>query len=266
MKASEITVENYENVYSHFRDFSINRGIIRHWYRFVNIFLHPRVHYAKNARKDLDLIRDQDYHHVYALNHRGHWDAHVYQPVIHQIAPDEVGNLRVMANSFIFEASYLRPFNKIVKSLGFIPVFLKPYYANYKPHKDYPERLKMLPVAAQTLLDCFVYVMTEHRQKILCCPEGEYNDGAPDTLLPLRRGMSEIVYRVAKIDGPVAITPLALAYSGKDWKKNKRMDPRNVSVVIGRSIFVDAGMDQSEITKRVNDELLASVRKAAKLY
>ncbi|MCA9328061.1 hypothetical protein KDA14_06030, partial [Candidatus Saccharibacteria bacterium] len=74
MKTSEIMVENYENVYEHFRDYPLNKKGIQRLFAFADFLFKARVNYAKGARKDLDLIRDNDYHHIYIFNHRGNWD------------------------------------------------------------------------------------------------------------------------------------------------------------------------------------------------
>ncbi len=263
MKLSEITVENYKEVYKHFGDLQLNQKSIKRWFAFANAFLKPRVQYARGARKDLDLIRDKDYHHLYAFNHRNDWDGYVMYSILHQIAPYDVGNIRALANSISFEARRFRPFARISKSIGFIPAFLKTYYTNGRRHKNHPERLALLPIATEAVFDCFIYVQTEHRQKVLVCPEGMYNKGAPDTLLTIRRGAGEIAQRVAQLDGPAAITPIAFAYG----KKNRSViNPRNTSVFVERSIFVTPDMTVDEITEQIRKRLQASVEKAVELY
>ena len=263
MKTSEIMVENYENVYEHFRDYELDKKGIRRLFGLGHFLFKARVNYAKGAREELDLIHDKDYHHIYVFNHRGNWDPCVYFSILRQVAPYDEGAMCLLANSFVYEAVHLRPFGKLLKDFGFFPVFLKSYYANDKPHRDHPERLKLLPPAAEKLFESLVYVQTQRRQKVLVCPEGEYNKGAPDTILTLHKGTAEIARRTAAIDGPVAITTIGFAY-GK--KRRRFVNPFGTSAYVGRSIFVEAGMTTDEITKRISKQLLASVKKAVRLY
>lgn len=263
MKGSEITVENHKNVYEYFRDLELNEKAVRRWYAFMNLILKPRVHYAKNARKDLDLIRNQGYHHIYAFNHRGDWDAWEYFSILHQVAPYDVGHVHSLANSFVYEASHMRPFGKLLKTFGFVPVFLKSYYSQDKPHRDYPERLKLLPHATEGLFDLCTYIQTERHKKVLICPEGMYNKGQTDTILPLQRGIAEIAQRVASTDSPVAITMIGFAY-GK--KPRRYVNPRSTSAYVERSLFIETGMSTDEILEQISSKLLTSVKQAVKLY
>jgi 1-acyl-sn-glycerol-3-phosphate acyltransferase len=263
MKASEITVENYENVYEHFGNLDLNQKAVQRWYALMNWALRPRVQYAAGARADLDQIHDQDYHHIYAFNHRGDWDACEYFSILHQVAPYDVGSVHSLANSFVFEASHLRPFGKMLKDLGLVPVFLKSYYSQDRPHRNHPERLEFLPQATEGLFDLCTSIQTDRRKKLLICPEGMYNKGRTDTILPIQRGIAEIAHRVAAIDGPVAITIIGFAY-GK--KPRRFVKPFGINAYVGRSIFVDSDMSKDEITKQISDGLLSSVKRAVELY
>jgi hypothetical protein len=230
-------------------------------FAITNALLRPRVYYAKGAREDLDLIRDKDYHHVYAFNHLSDWDLGVLRSIIYQIAPYDVGNTRELMNSYVFEELIARPF--LWHVTGAIPVFITPYYKYSKKHKKFPERLATIPKATEKLFDCTTYIQTQRRQKIVICPEGGYNHGPPDTLLPIRRGVGEIAHRVAQIDGPVAITTIGFAYS----KKAQRLhNPWGTSAYVERTIFVKAGMTPEQIIELTRIHLLSSVQNAVALY
>ncbi len=259
MKMPELTIENYEKVYEYFRDFKPSQKIARRWFTFTSIVFKSRVQYAEEARKDLDLVREKDYHHIYAFNHQDDWDGYVFFSVIHQIMPQDEGRIRAMATSLCFES----PLPQIFRGVGFIPVYLRAYYAKSRKHRNHPERLALVPAATKALLDCCTYIMTDHRQKIIICPEGTYNKGAPDTLLPIRNGAAEIAHRVAKLDGSVAITAIAVAY-GK--KRHRVVYPRNASAYVNRPIFVEPGMTVDEITELIRKRLQSSVEHAVKLY
>lgn len=259
MNMRDVTIENYEKVYDYFRDFKQSPKFARRWYAFTGIVFKPRIHYAKGARKDLDLIRDNDHHHIYVFNHQDDWDGYVFFSALGKIAPYDVGKIRGMATSQCFES----PFPQAFRNTGYIPVFLKAYYAKARRHKSHPERLALIPAASQAMFKCFADIMTMHRQKFFVCPEGMYNTGAPDTILPIRSGTAEIALRVAKADGPVAITAIGVAY-GK--KRHRVVYPRRASVSVGRPIFVDGNMTTDEITKQIGKHLLSSVKKAVDLY
>ncbi len=259
MKIPEIKIENHQKIYEHLRDYKQNPKFMRRWYAFHGNLLNPRVRYAKGARKDLDLIRDKDYHHIYVTNHRGDSDGYILSAILHKVAPTDAGRVRLLTHSMGFESVFAR----LCRNLGTIPVFLKIYYTTSKRHKNHPERLAFVPEAAESMIDCLVAVMTEHRQKIFILPEGAFNLGAPDTLLPIRKGTAVVAHRVARIDGPVAITPIGIAYG----KKKRRFDiPFNASLYVERPIFVESGMTVDEITEQVDATLLSSVKEAVKRY
>lgn len=259
MKMPEVTIENYKQVYEHFRDFQQSPTFIRRWYKFTSFVFKPRIQFAKGARKDLDLIHDNDYHHIYAFNHRDDWDGYVFFSILNKIVPYDVGKIRAMATSACFET----PLPQAFRATGYIPVFLKSYYAKARKHRNHPEHLALIPDTTSAMFDCFTYIMTKHRQKIFICPEGMYNTGAPDTLAPIRNGTAEIARRVAQIDGPVAITTIGLAY-GK--KRRRFVYPRNTSVYINRSIIVTPDMTVDDITEQIRKRLQSSVEHAVKLY
>ena len=263
MKTPNVTVENYAKVYEYFREIELPTTRLRRWYGAMNFLLKPRVRYADDARHDLDRIRDKKYHHIYTFNHRGDWDAYEYFSILHDVAPYDVGNIHALANSFLFEASHLRPLGKLMKDFGLMPVFLRSYYSQDKPHKDHPERLNFIPQATAGLLDLCTYMLLDRHKKLLICPEGEYNKGPVDTILPIQKGTAEIARRVAEIDGPVAITPIGLVY-GK--KQRRFVQPFRVSAFVERSLFVESGMSNKDITQKLNNLLLSSVKNAAERY
>jgi 1-acyl-sn-glycerol-3-phosphate acyltransferase len=265
MSVFRIKAENYEEVYDHFRDVKLNKMILVWWCASMNAIFKPRVNYAEGAREDLDLIKEKDYHHIYAFNHRRNSDGYIVVSICHQIAPQDIGNTRTLATSRIFEEKQYIPIMNIIIGSGCIPVFLKPYYKGSWRHRRHPERLGVLPHATEGLFDFLTHIQTKHRQKIIIFPEGKYNKGsAPDTLLTVRRGVGEIAHRVAQIDGPVAVTTIGITYEGK---KNRMIkNPRNTSVYIERSIFVEPEMAPDQITELVRSSLLSSVQNAVALY
>jgi 1-acyl-sn-glycerol-3-phosphate acyltransferase len=257
---SDFTIENYEKVYEHFRDYRQNQKFVHGWYSLNNFMLRPRVHYAKGARKDLDLIRDKEYHHIYVFNHQDDWDGYVCVGLLDQVAPYDVGQLRPMVASQNYQGPLLF---KAFRGIGGIPVFLRSHYAEAKKHRNHPERLDLVSAATAEALDCLADVMIQHRQKVLIFPEGRFNNGAPDTILPIFKGASIIAHRVAQVDSPVAITSVGLAYG----KKRRRFTrPGNASGYVNRSIFVTPDMTIDEITELISKQLLNSVQHAVKLY
>jgi 1-acyl-sn-glycerol-3-phosphate acyltransferase len=209
---------------------------------------------------EMDSIRDRDCHHIYILNHRNDWDGYIFLSVFRQIAQYDIGNIRGMVTVLCFENIFM---SRIYRGAGLIPVFLKAHLVKSKRHRNHPERLELVPAANESMFNCLTYIQTEHRQKIFIYPEGMFNTGAPDTLLPVRKGAAEIARRVAELDGPVAITTIGVAY-GK--KKRRIVNPRNTSVFVGRPIFVEPGMTTDEITELIRIRLLSSVKKAVALY
>lgn len=267
MKLSDVTVENYKNVYKYFGDYPLNRRMIQRWYAFCNLVFRPRVYVSKQARKDLDLIRDNDYHHIYVFNHRHVYDGYIIYAILHQAARYDIGKIRAMAHSICFEGQQFQPVGRFSRAIGFIPVFLKFYYANDPKHKLHPERLNLIPAANEAMYDCFTYIQTKHRQKVFMCPEGMYNTGAPDSLITVHKGAAEIASRVARIDGPVAITPIGFSYSEKGRTKDRKLfNPLRTSAVVGKSLFIDANMSTEEITEMIRRQLLSTVKKAVDRY
>ena len=259
MKMPEFTIENHKKIYEYLRQYPQNKKLIRYVYSFVSFVLNPRIHYAKGACKDLDKIRDKDCHHIYVVNHRGDNDGFMYWAIVHKIMPSDEGRVRLLTHSMGYES----PLARLCRNLGTIPVFLKIYYKNANKHKNHPERLALIPDAAQSMFDCLVCVMTEHRQKLFIFPEGEFNTGARDTILPVRKGTAVVAQRVAQYQQPVAITPIGLAYG----KMKHRFDkPFRASIYVNRPIFVAADMTVEEITKQVYDQLENSVKEAVRLY
>ena len=259
MQMPKVTIENYKQVYDYFCDFQQSTKFIKRWYAFTQFAFRPRLHYATGSHKDLDLIRDKDYRHIYAFNHQDNWDGYVFFSVIGTIAPHDVGRIRAMATSACFET----PFPKAFRNTGYIPVFLKSHHAQSRKHSKHPERLALVPTATKAAFECFTSVMLNHHQNIFICPEGTYNKGAPNTLLPLRSGTAEIAHRVAQINGPVAITAIGLAY-GK--KRQRFVNPRGASVYVNRSIFIRPEMTVDEITELLQKRLQSSVERAVELY
>jgi 1-acyl-sn-glycerol-3-phosphate acyltransferase len=258
---SKIMIENHVDVYEHFREFKPkHKKFIQRWAALTNLIYKARITYAKGARKDLEVIRDKDYPHIYVLNHRGNWDGYIFLSVFYQIARYDLGNIRGLVTVLCFENIFM---SRIYRGAGLIPVFLKTHLVKARHHRSHPERLQLVSAANESMFNCLTYIQTKHRQKIFIYPEGTFNKGAPDTLLPVRKGAAEIARRVARADEPVAITTIGVAYS----KKNQRIiNPRRASVFVGRPIFVEPSMTTEEITDLIRVRLLSSVKKAVTLY
>jgi 1-acyl-sn-glycerol-3-phosphate acyltransferase len=259
MKMPKITIDNHEEIYQYLGDYKQNQKFMRRVYAFYSALFRPRLIYAKGARMDLDLIRDKEYHHIYVANHRVDRDAYMSFEIMHKIMPTDAGKVRLLAHSIGFESIFAR----LCRNLGVIPAFLKIYYTNSTKHKDHPERLALVPEATQSMLDCLVYVMTQHRQKLFIFPEGIFNPGAPDTLLPIRKGTGIIAHRVAQTGDPVAITPIGIAYNKT---KQQFASPFRASLYVERPIFIEPDMTVDEITELIRKRLLTSVQKAVELH
>ncbi len=257
MQEPRIALDNYKEVYDYFRDVQLPTGKLKKGYSFLNAIFEPRVSYADDASQDLVQINENEYPHIYAFNHRSNWDSVVIPSILHQIAPQDVGNLRGMTNS---KALSLLRF--IAEPMGSIPVFIKGHY------RDQPELLNMLPDAQNEMFDTFACTETELRQKIYGCPEGEYNKHGPaDSLTTVRRGMAEIACRIAQTKSPVAITPTAFAYGTRNWKYARCLKyPFNTSAYVERSILVEPDMSSAQVTELLRTRLLCAVQNAVALY
>ena len=89
-----ITVDNYQQVYEYFEDYSNDGKVLSFAYSAINEILHPRM--AKpTGGLDAEHIATNNTPHIYIFNHLSKWDYFVRQLSAPK-TPGDIGNIRTM--------------------------------------------------------------------------------------------------------------------------------------------------------------------------
>jgi 1-acyl-sn-glycerol-3-phosphate acyltransferase len=232
MKRPKIAVENYREVYNYFRQYDPQARPLQLAYAALNGIFRPRVTFADRAQDDLVRINETQTPHIYYFNHLTNYDGFVINAALHQIAPDDIGNIRTLAADFNFRQLGPLPIPiplPVMEAFGLAPVFR---------HMDYPDVEDMTAVHDESF-NYFRDLLVKG-EKIAGAQEGETNKtDDPTTLLRTRSGLGIIAYRTAELlDRPVAMTPIAMSYGRH---RRAMTNPFKTSIYVGRSLFFPPG-------------------------
>lgn len=257
MKRPKVVLENYEQVYDYYEQCQPAILPQKLAYAAISAVLRPRIMYMNGAIDDLDQINSEHLPQIYTFNHLSKFDQLIVGSTLHQIAPDDIGNIRTLGADFNFRWVSIQP-NKwlsippLIDGMGGIPVYRGINYpdANLRPVHD-------------RMFNCAVNALATG-QKIEASYEGEVNKNDPTRLRKFRSGISHIACRAAELlDRDIAITPLAFSYAPQ---KRRFTNPFNTSVCIGRSLFVQPGSNPDTITRQAQSYLQYPVTLAHELY
>lgn len=258
MKRPQVTLENYKEVYDYYRQYEQPSKALKLAYGAFNSMLHPRVTLAEGAQDDLDRIKEESVPHFYIFNHLSRFDYPIFASTLHQVSPDDIGTIRTMGADFNFRWPGFRPNfqlggGSLLDLIGAIPVFRS---------IDYPEA-DLHPVQEE-LFNCVRDCLAAGK-KAAAAPEGKLNKtDDPVTLIRFRSGVAEVISRTTELlDREAAITPYGFCYKKDPAERNK---VKNVSVYVGRSLFIPPGMEVPDITEHARAGLQHTAIKAYELY
>jgi hypothetical protein len=270
MERPEITLDNYEEVYEYYPQIELAKKTAKLLYGAIDGIFSPRVLYADQAQDDIDTINENNIPQIFAFNHVIGADGFISPASLHQIAPEAVGNIRILGADFNFREWY----GPLFDNMGGIPLYRRQDYSG-------PENAEKLRLAKKAMLVCIRKCLVAG-QKVAIAPEGEPNYINRAKLRELRSGVGDIAYETAQFtESPVAITPFAISVCALDecmvgasrqrsrgLKESLRQvaEAHKARICVGRSIYVQPDMDVPEIMGHVGDHLQDAVTIAHELY
>lgn len=237
-----LTRQNYLDVYEHCRNQKPSKSFVRLGYAALDAIYRVNVDYAEGAQEDLERIDHDGLPHIYAFNHLT-TDHYVVGSVLHQVAPQDVGNIRVLGNDIT-----LRHVQKLSDAVGAIPV------ARRIDHDD-PETVEL---CKDELVNCCEDIMLSG-YKLSIHPEGDTNRKDPIYMGKVKQGAALIALRMA----PSAITPIGYTYGPDNLSKPRK---GHVFAHVEPTIFVNPGDTVEQTTRRIGDSLQHAVFLASAYY
>lgn len=230
------TLEEHSAAYDYCRDQRPPRWPMRLAYAALDAFYRTNIEFAERAQNDLEQVNRDGLPHVYVFNHLT-TDHFIVGSIMHQIAPQDVGNIRVLGNNVTLQN--VRP---IADMAGAVPVYRQ---------KDFPDNLQAAGQTYPELYDC-CYDLQRQGYKISLHPEGDTNKKNPLEMTEVKKGAAVIALRSA----PSAITPIGYSYGPTNLDDPKR---GRVFARVERTIFVTSDQTVEQITRRVRTALQSAV-------
>lgn len=237
------TLDNYRESYEFSKKHRPWKWPVKLAYAALNAYYKPTVELEYGAREDLDRINAEGLPHIYACNHLT-TDHMIVGPILRQIAPDDIGRVRLMGNNVT-----LQEYRLLADMVGAIPVFRK---------IDHPDEISTAKESYSEMYECTDHVL-QNGYKISLHPEGETNRDNPLIMSKIKKGVSIIALRAA----PSAITPIGYTYGPDNLDSPKR---GNIHAFVGRSLFVTSEQSVEDITDRVAIALQNAVTSASLHY
>lgn len=247
LKSSDITLENYQEVYEYFTDYDPNITLVGVAARGLRMAYNPEV-YTNNAR--LALITEhvnKERPLIFAGNHLRIDDQFVIGAAIQAIPI-----LRKARERGVFVPAKLDYFNggkftvltkPFTEKLGGVPVFRGKDAADNKIDFKHATEA-FFEMSAQKI---------SHGQSMIIFPEGTRNKGDARRLLALKQGAANIALRASELGTSPLIVPTAVSY------EHAIFGVRGPDVVFGDPLAVVGNETPAMLTGRLQTNLQHSV-------
>ncbi|WP_433606854.1 lysophospholipid acyltransferase family protein [Prescottella agglutinans] len=238
MTRPEVTLDNYEDVYSFYLDHQQNRLLAKAAYAALSARYRPRVRYEAGARDRIRELLASGTPLIVVANHLSDRDQYTLAATAWRTPlRRSIGRTRVLAKDELFAEPGLR---RKVDMMGSIPVFRS------KNHG-----LRAVAEAGRRMMDISAERLS--RGDVLAIfPEGTCNEGDPSRLQQINSGVGHIAVKARKLGAPPALLSIGISY-GPNADTG-----RSAEVYVGEPVL-DLPAKPMEITRVVADRLQAAV-------
>lgn len=276
MKRPTYEIEHFKENYDYHRDFQPNKTFARHAYRLIHWVMQPEIAYEPSSQETLAALSDARAPQIYALNHLSNLhDQWTAAAIAQEIAPDMVGDIRVLAKDGFYngellaqlgvDAKYRRLLQPLmthfVNHMGTIPV------SRAKNHTDN----RALSLKSNQYMMDMLGELLEEGHPVAGYFESTHNYTHPEKNLPLKSGLGHLAKRTLEPGKtPASIVPIGVSY-GREYKpagdslaKPSRI--RRAQVYVGKIATVEHGMSVNDITQIAAANLQNATTHAFELY
>lgn len=250
LQASEINLENYQEVYEYFVDFDPSKILVGATARGLRMAYNPEVTLAKDKREEIDEHVEQGRPLIFASNHLRIDDQFVIGAAIQAIPILRKARERgvfVPAKLDYFNGGRLTTITKpFTEKLGGVPVFRAKDATNKALFRHATEAF--LEMSAQKI---------SHGQSMIIFPEGTRNRGDAHKILALKQGVAKIALRSYCLGVSPLIVPTAVSY------EHALFGLRGPAVLFGEPITIDGDETPAQITGQLHRNLQFSVDELA---
>lgn len=253
-------VYEYQLAYRPYRRFT------RATYWGFDAVMRPEITCHEGTQSRLAQLSADDAPMLLTLNHLSDLhDQSTGAAIAHQILPQKVGDIRVVAKDGFY--------NKKLLSKLHVPTLLQPLVTGFvnqmgtipaarkKDHED-----ASLAATSELFFDT-VNTFTQTGRPTAIYVEGTHNYQHPEINLPVQRGIGQIALRSLEPGNtPVSIVPIGVSY-GRDYcdigdglAKPNRI--RHASVHIGQIAMVEQGMSAEDIVELTAENLQEATTRA----
>lgn len=259
MKKPSYELADYQATYDYHRTFHPNKLFARSAARLINHIMQPEVTYAPDSAEVLHELQADSAPQIYALNHLSNLhDQWTAAAIAQQIAPDQVGDIRVLAKDSFYNGRLLAQLGVP----GKLHRFAQPLMTSFVNHmgtvpvsrsKNHEGNSRLSWEASQYMFDSLGELL-EEGYPVAGYFESTHNYAHPETNLPLKSGIGHLATRTLQPGRtPAAIVPIGVSYGrdytpiGEGLAKPNRV--RRAQVYIGKIALVERDMSVGDITR-----------------
>lgn len=248
MKKPPVKLDNYEQVYSFYRDFIPSHRATKVGFKAMSLAVKPSTSYDSGAEDAIDYLINSSSKIIVTPNHINDKD----QYVVASLARREtslrplVGKTLAPAKESLFQNKALRAG---VEIMGAIPVF-----RTLDIETSSSSQVELQKQATKKFIDTALFRMMEYDDSMAIFPEGTRNKVDSTEVQPLKPGVGIIAGQLST-ETAVGIIPVGLQYpEDGSWRKP--------FVHIGHPMVIEGYCSQEQIMEDLKPEMQNAVNEA----
>lgn len=248
MKKPPVKLDNYEQVYNFYRDFTPSDRATKIGFRAMSLIAKPNISYDPGAEEAAKQLINSAAKVIVAPNHVNDKD----QYVVSALAKSQdslrslVGKTFAPAKESLFQSKALRAG---VEIMGAIPVFRA---IDIKTNDPY--QLELQRSATDKFIDTALYRIMERDDNMAIFPEGTRNKVNSTEVQPLKSGIGIIVGKLST-ETTVGIIPVGLQYpEDESWRKP--------FIHVGNPMIIEDYYSQAQVIQELQPRMQNAVDEA----
>lgn len=270
------SIDDIRETYDYHESLRPKKEFTQNAYRLINYIVAPEITYEPGSRDRLNELNETRAPQIYAINHLSNLhDQWTAAAIGHQIAPELVGDIRVLAKDGFYNGELMDQFDvsprlrkfaqplltRFVNQMGAIPV------SRAKNH----EHNRALALQSSRYMMDMLGRLIEAGNPVAGYFESTHNYRNPEVNLEIKAGIGHLAMRSLQ-EGrmPASIVPIGVSY-GRDYKEigeglAKPNKIRHPQVHIGTISTVEKGNTVNNIVRRTAHNLQNATTQAFKDY
>lgn len=254
MKSPEVSLDNLEEIYDYYDEFTANKLVAHLGYRAFALALSPRIAYDGNAENMLHEEVDRKTGLIIAPNHISLQDPYIVAGAAAKTPlRRSIGNVMAWGKAEIFENNGSRVhFVKryISDNLGGIPLFRPSSYPDAERKQLLHANTRAYDITAKHLARGGVAAIFA---------EGTIQRGEDKSkVLPIQSGIARVAHEVLQKGGTPTIAPMAIS-------RGPHGELRHPNVIMGEPYDVST-LSKKEIQEYLQENLQSLVTRASESY